>query len=67
MLGFEPDIELINSKLALYDKSYSYEEMRERIAQLEKGWSKGLLALLGVVVPYEVAAKRVVDGLMTGV
>ncbi|CAG1005462.1 hypothetical protein METP1_03246 [Methanosarcinales archaeon] len=36
------------------------------MAQLEKGWSKDLLALLGVVVPYEVAAKRVVDGFMTG-
>ena len=34
--GVKPDIELINSKLALYDKSYSYEEMSERIAQLEK-------------------------------
>ncbi len=65
--GVKPDIELINSKLALYDKSYSSEEMSERIAQLEKGWSKDLMPLLGVVIPYEVAAKRVVDGLITGV
>lgn len=65
--GVKPDIELINSKLAIYDKSYSSEEIGERIAQLEKTWSKDLMPLLGVVVPYEVAAKRVVDGLMTGV
>ncbi|KAB2941873.1 MAG: hypothetical protein MPEBLZ_02172 [Candidatus Methanoperedens nitroreducens] len=63
--GVKPDIELIDSKLALYDKSYSSKEMNERIAQLEKGWSKDLLPLLGVVIPYEVAAKRVVDGLMS--
>ena len=63
--GVKPDIELINSKLALYDKSYSSKEMNERIAHLEKGWSKDLLPLLGVMVPYEVATKRVEDGLMS--
>jgi hypothetical protein len=65
--GVKPDIELINSKLAIYDKAYSQEEMNERIAELEKGWSKDLRPLLGVVVPYEVSAKRVVEGLMSGV
>jgi hypothetical protein len=64
--GVKPDIELINSRFAHYDKTYSHEEMNERIAQLEKGWSKNLSPLLGVVVPYEVTAKRVVDGLMSG-
>ena len=62
--GVKSDIELINSKLALYDKSYSSEEMSERIVQLEKGWSKDLIPLLSVVVPYDAVAKRVVDGLV---
>ena len=64
--GIEPDLELINCKLSLYDKTYSQEEMNERIAELEKSWSKDLKPLLGVGVPYEVAAKRVIDGLMSG-
>ncbi len=59
--GIEPDLELINSKLALYDKTFSWEEITERVAELEKSWTKDLRPLLNVVVPYEVAAKRVVD------
>jgi predicted nucleotidyltransferase component of viral defense system len=63
--GVKPDIELINSKLALYDKTYSKEEMSERIAELEKSWTKDLRPLLGAVVPYDAAADRVVDGLLS--
>lgn len=63
--GVKPDLELINSKLSLYDKIYSQEEMNKRISQLEKGWNKDLKPLLGAFVPYDVAAKRVVDGLMS--
>lgn len=61
--GIKPDIELINSKLALYNKTYSREEMSERIAELEKSRTKDLRPLLGAVVPYDAAAKRVIDGL----
>ncbi len=61
--GIKPDLGLINSKLSLYDKTYSQEEMNKRIAELEKSWTKDLKPLLGVIVPYEAAAKRVVDGL----
>ncbi|PWB56502.1 MAG: hypothetical protein C3F06_01050 [Candidatus Methanoperedenaceae archaeon] len=63
--GIKPDLELINSKLSLYDKTYSQEEMNKRIAQLEKGWNKDLKPLLGTFVSYDVAAKRVFDGLMS--
>jgi predicted nucleotidyltransferase component of viral defense system len=62
-IGVKPDLELINSKLSLYDKTYSQEEMNKRIAELEKSWIKYLKPLLGVVVPYDAAAKSVVDGL----
>ncbi|MDD5616992.1 MAG: nucleotidyl transferase AbiEii/AbiGii toxin family protein [Candidatus Methanoperedens sp.] len=61
--GIKPDLELINSKLSLYNKTYSQEEMNKRIAELEKSWTKDLKPLLGAVVPYAAAAKRVVDGL----
>ncbi len=61
--GVKPDLVLINSKLSLYDKTYSQEEMNKRIAELEKSWTKDLKPLLGAVVPYDAAAKRVVDGL----
>ncbi len=61
--GVKPDLVLINSKLSLYDKTYSQEEMNKRIAELEKSWTKELKPLLGAVVPYDAAAKRVVDGL----
>lgn len=54
---------MINSKLSLYDKTYSRDEMNKRIAELEKSWTKDLRPLLGAVVPYDAAAKRVVDGL----
>lgn len=59
--GVKPDLVLINSKLSLYDKTYSQEEMNKRIAELEKSWTKDLKPLLGAVVPYDAAAKRVVD------
>jgi len=65
--GIKPDLELINSKLSLYDKTYSQEEMNKRIAELEKSWTKDLKPLLGAVVPYNAAAKRVVDGLSNAV
>lgn len=61
--GIKPDLELINSKLSLYNKTYSQEEMNKRIVELEKSWTKDLKPLLGAVVPYSAAAKRVVDGL----
>jgi archaellum component FlaC len=35
----------------------------EKIAELEKSWTKDLKPLLGAVVPYDAAAKRVVDRL----
>ncbi len=61
--GIKPDIELINSKLSLYDKIYSEGEMNKRIAELEKSWTRDLKPLLGAAVPYDIAAKRVIDGL----
>ncbi len=61
--GIKPDLTLINSKLSIYDKTYSGEEINKRIAELEKSWTKDLKPLLGAVVPYDAAAKRVVDGL----
>ena len=61
--GIKPDLELINTKLSLYDKTYSWEEMDKRIAELEKSWTKNLKPLLGTVVPYDAAAKRVIDRL----
>ncbi|MFH0904437.1 MAG: nucleotidyl transferase AbiEii/AbiGii toxin family protein, partial [Methanobacteriota archaeon] len=61
--GIKPDLELINSKLSLYDKTFSRDEMNKRIAELEKSWTKDLRPLLGTVVPYDAAAKKVVDGL----
>jgi len=61
--GVKPELELINSKLALYGKKYSQEEMSGRVAELEKSWIKDLRPLLGVAVPYDAAAKRVTDGL----
>ncbi len=63
--GILPDLELINSKLALYDKTYSHEEMIESIAKLEKTWTKDLKPLLGVFVPYDVVAKGVIGGFGT--
>ena len=41
----------------------SCEKHLKRIAELEKSWIKDLKPLLGAVVPYDAAAKRVVDGL----
>jgi len=61
--GIKPDLELINSKLSLNNKTYSQEEMDKRIAELEKSWTKDLKPLLGAVVPYDAAAKKVADGL----
>lgn len=61
--GIKPDLELINSKLTLYDKTYSREELKGKIFELGKSWTKDLMPLLGVVVPYDVVAKRVIDGL----
>ncbi|MDP3103066.1 MAG: nucleotidyl transferase AbiEii/AbiGii toxin family protein [Candidatus Methanoperedens sp.] len=62
--GIKPDLELINNKLSLYDMTYSRQEMNKRIAELEKSWTRDLKPLLGAGVPYDVAAKRVVDGLL---
>lgn len=61
--GIKSDLELINRKLSLYDKTYSRDEMNKRIAELEKSWTEDLKPLLGAVVPYDAAAKRVVDGI----
>ena len=59
--GIKPDLDLINSKLALYTKTFSHEEMKNKIDELEKSWNKDLRPLLGVIVPYDVAAKKVID------
>ncbi len=63
--GIEPNLELINNKLALYDKTYSQKEMNKRIAELEDSWNKDLRSLLSVVVPYGDVAKRVMDGMLS--
>ncbi len=61
--GVEVDIELINSKLSLYGRLYSSENMVNCIASMKNNWTKDLKTLLGSPVPYEVAAGLVVDRL----
>jgi len=61
--GVKPDLELINSKLALYHKRYSQKEVVERIAGLERSWVSDLRPLLGALVPYDVAARVTIRGL----
>ena len=61
--GVEVDIDLINSKLSLYGRSYSSENMVNCIASMKNNWTKDLKTLLGSPVPYEVAAGLVVDRL----
>ena len=61
--GVEPDLELINRKLGLYDKVYSHEDMVEGITVLEGSWKKDLGALLGVDIPYGGVAVYMVERL----
>ncbi|MBW6518949.1 MAG: nucleotidyl transferase AbiEii/AbiGii toxin family protein [ANME-2 cluster archaeon] len=61
--GVEPDLELINRKLALYERVYSYEDMIEGIAALERSWGKDMGALLGVDIPFGDVAGYVVERL----
>jgi predicted nucleotidyltransferase component of viral defense system len=61
--GVEPDLELINRKLALYDRVYSHEDMVEGIAGLEQSWKRDLGALLGVDILFGTVAGYVVERL----
>jgi len=61
--GVKPDLELINGKLALYNRRYSRKEVVERIAGLERSWVSDLRPLLGALVPYDVAARATIQGL----
>ena len=61
--GIEPDLELINRKLALYGRVYSHEDMIEGIAGLEQSWKRDFGALLGVDIPFGTVAGYVVERL----
>jgi predicted nucleotidyltransferase component of viral defense system len=61
--GMEPDLTLVERKLALYDREWEREALEEAIENLRAEWERDLRRLLPQYVPYEVARERV-EGLL---
>ena len=57
--GVEPDLALIERKLAFYDRDWERDALTEAIESLRGEWERDLRALLPQFVPYEVARERV--------
>jgi predicted nucleotidyltransferase component of viral defense system len=57
--GVEPDLALVERKLALYDKEWKREALEEAIERIRAGWERDLGPLLPQFVPYEVARERI--------
>jgi predicted nucleotidyltransferase component of viral defense system len=57
--GVEPDLTLVEQKLALYDRKWEREALEEAIENLRVEWERDLRPLLPQFVPYEVARERV--------
>jgi hypothetical protein len=61
--GVEPDLTLVERKLALYDREWEPEALEETVENLRAEWERDLRPLLPQFVPYEVARERV-EGLL---
>ena len=57
--GVQPDLTLVERKLALYDREWEHEALVEAIENLRAEWERDLRPLLPQFVPYEVARERV--------
>jgi predicted nucleotidyltransferase component of viral defense system len=57
--GVEPDLTLVDRKLALYDREWEREALEEAIENLRTEWERDLRPLLPQFVAYEVARERV--------
>jgi predicted nucleotidyltransferase component of viral defense system len=57
--GEEPDLTLIERKLALYDREWEREALEDAIENLRTEWGRDLRHLLPQFVPYEVAREPV--------
>jgi len=57
--GVEPDLTLVERKLALYDRTWTREALEEAMENVRAGWERDLRHLLPQFVPYELARERV--------
>jgi hypothetical protein len=57
--GLEPDLTLVERKLALCDREWEREALEEAIEDLRAEWGRDLRPLLPQFVPYEVAREGV--------
>ena len=57
--GVEPDLSLVERKLALYDRTWNREALEEAMENVRAGWERDLRHLLPQFVPYELARERV--------
>lgn len=57
--GVEPDLALVERKLALYDRVWKREALNEAVERVRVGWERDLRALLPQFVPYAVAREGV--------
>ena len=55
----EPDLTLVEQKLALCDRKWERKALGEAIENLRAEWERDLRPLLPQFVPYEVARERV--------
>ena len=55
----EPDLTLVERRLALYDREWDLEALEETVENLRTEWERDLRPLLPQFVPYEVAQERV--------
>lgn len=64
-LGWRLDRELLNQKLALYNRPFTVDWLNERLAHLGPEWERDMRPLLSQFVPYD-DAKQVINSLITG-
>jgi predicted nucleotidyltransferase component of viral defense system len=57
--GVEPDLALVERKLALYDRTWESEALEEAMENVQAGWERDLRHLLPQFVPYEIVRERV--------
>ena len=57
--GVEPDLSLVERKLALYDRTWTREALEKALENVRGGWERDLRHLLPQFVPYELARERV--------
>ncbi|MGD2166241.1 MAG: nucleotidyl transferase AbiEii/AbiGii toxin family protein [Anaerolineae bacterium] len=55
----EPDLTLVDRKLALYNRDWKREAIEEALEGIRPEWKQDLRPLLPQFVPYEVARERV--------